>query len=145
RPSDILLANHPFVALQQEMKRQNLCREIRIELLSQPDIEDYLRLEFATGNLPEGLAEFIHQRTEGNPLFMTELIRHLHERGNLEQSIDRLERDLPESVRATIEKRIGQLDPGELALLAAASVQGQEFESRIVADVLSLDPAVAEE
>src|SRR5262249_39646362 len=57
RPSDILLAGHPFVSLQQELKRQNLCREVCIELLSRTDIEDYLRLEFLTDSLPEGLVE----------------------------------------------------------------------------------------
>ena len=145
RPSDILLAGHPFVALQQELKRQNLCREVRIALLSRPDIEDYLRLEFSAASLPEGLVEFVHHRTEGNPLFMSELVRRLRERGMLQQPLEFLERDLPESVRATIQRRIGQLDAEELALLSAASVQGQEFDSRIVADVLAVDAAVVEE
>jgi DNA-binding winged helix-turn-helix (wHTH) protein/tetratricopeptide (TPR) repeat protein len=145
RPSDILLASHPFVSLQQELKRQNLCREVRIELLSRPDIEDYLRLEFSTDSLPEGLAEFVHQRTEGNPLFMSELVRRLGERGMLQQPLEFLARDLPESVRATIQRRIDHLDTDELALLSAASVQGQEFDSRIVADVLGVDAAVVED
>jgi DNA-binding winged helix-turn-helix (wHTH) protein/tetratricopeptide (TPR) repeat protein len=145
RPSDILLAGHPFVSLQQELKRQNLCREVRIELLSRLDIEDYLRLEFSSEKLTEGLAEFVHQRTEGNPLFMSELVRRLHERGMLQQPLEFLARDLPESVRATIQRRIDQLDTDELALLSAASVQGQEFDSRIVADVLGVDAAVVEE
>jgi DNA-binding winged helix-turn-helix (wHTH) protein/tetratricopeptide (TPR) repeat protein len=138
RGSDILLGGHPFIALQQELKRQNLCREVRMGLLGPPEVEDYLRLELSVENLPEGLAQFIYQRTEGNPLFMTELVRQLRERGGLES-------DLPESVRATIERRIGRLDEAELAMLAAAAVEGQEFDSRIVADVLALDAATAEE
>src|SRR5207237_1535622 len=65
--------------------------------------------------------------------------------GMLQQPLEFLERDLPESVRATIQRRIGQLDADELALLSAAAAQGQEFDSRIVADVLAADAAVVEE
>jgi predicted ATPase len=76
---------------------------------------------------------------------MTELIRHLRERGTLDGSLDSLERDLPESVRSMIERRVGRLDQDEVELLAAAAVQGQVFDSRIIADVLKLDAAVVEE
>lgn len=145
RSSDMLLAGHPFIALRQELQRQNLCRELPMGLLSQADIEHYLRLELPAHSLPAGFGEFIHSRTEGNPLFMTELIRHLREGDALVNSLDSLGQDLPESVRSMIERRASRLDKNEAALLAAAAVQGQEFDSRIVADVLDLDPAVVEE
>jgi len=145
RSSDMVLGRHPFIAVRQELQRQGLCHEIPMGLLSQADIEHYLRLELPAHSLPVGFARFIHSRTEGNPLFMTELIRHLRARGTFGNSLDSLERDLPESVRSMIERRIGRLDEDEVELLAAAAVQGQELDSRIIADMLKLDAAVVEE
>jgi predicted ATPase len=145
RQSDMILARHPFIAVRQELQERNLCREVQVGLLSRQDIEDYLLLELQAERLVPGFAEFIFHRTGGNPLFMKDLVRHLRERGALEAPLDSLERDLPESVRSMIQRRIDQLDQDELALLAAASVQGQEFDSRVIADVLQLDAQRVEE
>ena len=145
RSSEMMLARHPFIALRQELERQGLCRELPMGFLSQADIERYLRLELPGQTLPAGFAGFIHSRTEGNPLFLTELIRHLRERDKFGTSLDSLERDLPDSVRSMIERRIGHLGEDEVALLATAAVQGYEFDSRIIADVLKLDAATVEE
>ena len=145
RSSDLTLAGHPFIALRQELQRQNLCRELPMGLLRPEDIERYLRLEFPSHNLPPELPGFIHHRTEGNPLFVTELIRQFREKDSSEMSIGSLERDLPESLRSMIDRRVNRLNEDELKLLAAAAVQGQEFDSRIIADVLELDAAVVEE
>ena len=143
RPSDMKITGHPFIALQQELQRQNLCRELPMNLLRPAHIEQYLHLEIPAGSLPDGFAEVVHGRTEGNPLFMTEMIRHLREGGRLQEPSSRL--DLPESVRSMIERRVSHLDQDQLELLAIGAVQGQEFDSRIIADVLQIDPAVVEE
>ncbi|HYM12884.1 MAG TPA: AAA family ATPase, partial [Bryobacterales bacterium] len=145
RPSEMILARHPFIAVRQELQRRNLCREVHTGLLNHDDVASYLSLEFSDQRLDADLAGFIYRRTEGNPLFMTDLVRHLRQRGTLERSLDLLERDLPESVRSMIQCRIDRLGEDELELLAAASVQGQEFDSRVIADVLRLDAAVVEE
>ena len=47
--------------------------------------------------------------------------------------------------RGMIQRRLHQLNEGELQVLAAAAVQGQEFDSKILADVLHLEPAEVEE
>src|SRR5262249_7958165 len=50
----------------------------------------------------------------------------------------------PESVRSVIQRRIDRLERDELDLLMAASVQGQEFDSRIAGDVLGLGAELVE-
>src|SRR5262249_12480129 len=144
RPADLMLAAHPFIAMQQEMKRHSVCTEIPVGLLARADIENYLGIELAPSFLPEGFVDFVQQRTDGNPLFMTELVRHLRERSSL-GTLDSLRGDLPESVRSMIQRRVGHLNQEEMALLAAASIQGQEFDSRIVADALGDDAAAVED
>jgi adenylate cyclase len=49
--------------------------------------------------------------------------------------------ELPESVRGTIERKLDRLDDFNRKLLAAAAVQGCEFDSLIVADACECDPA----
>src|SRR5262249_41378633 len=53
--------------------------------------------------------------------------------------------ELPESVRSMIQRKIDQLDETQRKLAVAAAVQGQEFDSAIVARALSIDAAEAEE
>jgi serine/threonine protein kinase len=154
RPTDLLLSKHPFVPVKQDLQTHGVCREIALELLTRADVERYLALEFPEHRLPEGLAVLIHAKTEGNPLFMVDLLRHLRDRQVLAQeqgrwvlaqSLPDLERELPESVRSMIDRKIAQLGEGDRRLLVAASVQGYEFDSAVVAQALALDAAEVEE
>ena len=56
-----------------------------------------------------------------------------------------LPRDLPESVRSMIARKIEQVDERDRALLLAASVQGPEFDSAVVSEAIEMDPADVEE
>jgi predicted ATPase len=63
----------------------------------------------------------------------------------LAQSLPDIERELPESVRGMIERKVAQLGEEDRKLLTAASVQGYEFDSAAVAQVLNLDADEVEE
>ena len=154
RPSDLLLAKHPFLQVRPDLQARGVCREIELEFLSRTEIEKYLALEFPEHRFPAELPALIHSKTEGNPLFMADLVRYLRDRkviaeeqGRwvLAQSLPSIERDLPESVRGMIERKIAQLSEEDRRLLVAASVQGYEFDSAIVTKALELDPADVEE
>jgi predicted ATPase len=154
RPTDLLLSKHPFVAVKRDLQARGVCREIALELLDRPDVERYLGLEFPEHRFPDGLAELIHGKTEGNPLFMVDLLRHLRDRHVLAReqghwvlahTLPDLERELPESVRSMIERKITQLTEDERRLLVAASVQGYEFDAAVVSKALGLDAADVEE
>jgi hypothetical protein len=154
RPTDLLLSKHPFTAVKRDFQARGVCREVALELLTRQDIERYVALEFPGHGFPEELAPLIHDKTEGNPLFMVDLLRHLrdrrvlaHEQGRwvLAQPIPDLQRELPESVRSMIERKIAQLGEEDRRVLVAASVQGSEFEAAVVARALALDAANVEE
>ena len=154
RLSDLLLAKHPFLQVKPDLQGRGVCRDIDLGFLTRPEIEKYLALEFPEHRFPSELPALIHSKTEGNPLFMADLVRYLRDRkviaeehGQwvLGQSLPSIERDLPESVRGMIERKIAQLSEGDRRLLVAASVQGYEFDSSIVAKALELDPADVEE
>jgi predicted ATPase len=114
----------------------------------------YLALRFPEHLFPPDFSTRIHDRTEGNPLFMADLARFLRDRGVLAEHQGRwvmvgllpdVEQELPESVRSMVEKKIGQLGDDNRRLLVAASVQGYEFDSAVVATALGLNAADVEE
>ena len=154
RPSDLLLAKHPFLQVKLELQGRGACREILLEFLSAGEVEKYLALDFPEHRFPAELPRLIHAKTEGNPLFMADLVRYLRDRKviaeeqgrwTLAQSVPEIERDLPESVRSLIERKIAQLSENDRRLLVAASVQGYEFDSAVVAKALAADPGEVEE
>ncbi len=154
RPADLQLAQHPLHLLKSNWQAHGLCHEILLGSLDSGEIDEYLALEFPKHDLPPGLTTLIHRRTEGNPLFMTELVRDLKTRGiialqdgcwRLIESQVNLEWSLPESVRGLIEAKIAQLDPLERRLLQVASVQGYDFDSAVVGQVLEQGATGVEE
>jgi predicted ATPase len=154
RASDLLLAGHPFRTVQLNLQGRGLCREVTLGFLGRADVERYLALQFPDHEFPAELADVVHRRTEGNPLFLVDLLHYLCDRGVivaaggrwvLAQVIPDLERELPESVRSLIRHKLERLGEADRRLLAAASVQGHEFDAVVVAEVLGLDAAEVEE
>jgi TolB-like protein/tetratricopeptide (TPR) repeat protein len=154
RPSDMQLVQHPFLQIKPDLQTRGVCREIQLGFLSEPEIAEYLALEFPGHSFPAEFPASILQKTEGSPLFMADLVRYLRDRGaigkidgewRLTHGLPEIERELPESVRGMIERKIGQLEDGDHELLTAASVQGYAFDSAIVAQVLGIPPEETEE
>lgn len=100
--------------------------------------------------LPDPLIGTIYQRTDGNPLFATELIRVLLEE-NAGRAITTVPTRIPAGVRETIARRLMRLSARCNDLLGIAAVYGRQFSARelagaadeSVAEVLSgLEPAL---
>ena len=84
----------------------------------------------STGRRPElaspRLAAALHERTEGNPLFVGELVRLLAIEGEQPLAV-------PPSVRDVIARRMTHLTPQGRELLVLASVLGREFRRDVLA------------
>jgi serine/threonine protein kinase/predicted ATPase len=154
RPSELLRSKHLFGPVKLELQGRGVCREIALPFLSRDEFDRYLALAFAGHKFPEDFAAVLHARTEGNPLFMVDLLRYLRDRGVIVQDHGRwalvravpdLQHELPESVRAMIQRKVDQLSPADLHLLMVASVQGAEFDSAVVAQLLGREAADVEE
>ncbi len=156
RPSDLLLSKHPFIGVKRDLKARATCREIEVEFLSSEDVERYLVLEFPDNQFPNEFAGVIHSRTEGNPLFLVDLLRYLRDREvmvksedgqgwRLTQSLPDLSRDLPQSVKSMIERKIEQVSDRDREVLVAAAVEGYEFDSATVVRALHADGLEIEE
>src|SRR5262249_54389250 len=131
--------------IQLELQGHSRCQEVKLPFLTPEDVNTYLALEFPGHHFPERLAKVVHETTEGNALFVVDLLRLLkwqgvlagEERGwEVTRSLGDLVRELPESIRSLIQRTIEQLDESSRRLVLAASVQGKEFHSAVVAQVL---------
>jgi serine/threonine protein kinase/tetratricopeptide (TPR) repeat protein len=148
RPSELAQSKHSFLSLKLDLMARGLCREIVPSTLDESAIERYIRLQFPEHSFPPGLPALIYERTEGNPLFMADLVRDLRRRQIIQQqdnrwtiggSLSAIARELPESVRSLIQRKMDALEDTDRRLLAAASVQGMDFDTAIVAGALQLD------
>ncbi len=151
-PAELLRSKHPFLDLKLDLQDRGVCGEILLGRLSREDVDGYLALEFPGHSFPAAFADLLHARTDGSALFLADLLRYLRDRGVialeagapeghwvLGQAVPDIERDLPDSVRGMIRRRIDQLSEDDPWLLAAASVQGCDFEAAVVARALALD------
>jgi tetratricopeptide (TPR) repeat protein len=91
-------------------------------------------------HVADSAAHAIHVETEGNPLFVGEIVRLLEAEDRLERPIDELRgSQLPDTVREVISHRLRRLDPECRRLLATASILGREFGLRELAASVDLN------
>ena len=154
RPSDMSLARHPFLALRRDLQSKGVYAEIALSFLSRDEVARYLSLRWPVNSFPPGFIDEIYSRTEGSPLFMADLVRYLADTGTIGE-VDGLwtimgsradvSRELPESVRGMIARKIERVDDADRKVLLAASVQGHEFDSAALGEVLERDAGDVEE
>ena len=142
RPVDVILSDHPLKQVKRDLQAHGLCSELSLEFLSIDAVREYLNLKFPGHHFPLRLQRAIHRRTEGNPLFMVNLVEYLSEQkfitgenGSWELAIEvsQVEREVPANVRQLIEQRLDRLSPDERTVLEAASVAGMECSSVAIA------------
>jgi tetratricopeptide (TPR) repeat protein len=149
RPVEVLAYDHPLRAMKQELELHRYCEELRLKLLSEEDVEGYLAKRFSSNasRASDSLAAAIHERTDGNPLFMINVIDYLVNAGlmvssheaNAAKSAEILRAghvEVPRSIRQMIERNLERLKPEEQAVLESASVAGIEFSTAAIAAAL---------
>jgi len=92
--------------------------------LDEGECRDFVASILGADALPQALAEDLRGRTQGNPLFLEELVRAV-----AEGSLDRL----PTTIQAILRSRLDALDSAARRILRAASVFGQTFWCEAIA------------
>jgi tetratricopeptide (TPR) repeat protein len=147
RPSDLAQARHPFLSVKLDLRARGMCREIVPGSLDLGAVAKYIVLQFPEHAFPADFSRLVHERSEGNPLFMADLLRDLRRRQLIRQRDGRwvlgehlsaVERELPDTIRSAVQRKIEALDDADRRLLGAASVQGIDFDSAMVAAALQL-------
>jgi DNA-binding CsgD family transcriptional regulator/RecA/RadA recombinase len=100
--------------------------------LSGLDIHDVSDFATTTAGmaLPPWLTSAIHSQTEGNPLFVREVVRYLQQQGHFDRAFTTMVPTtirLPEGIREAIGRRLNLLSATCNDVLATAAVIGHEF------------------
>ncbi|HKP81564.1 MAG TPA: AAA family ATPase [Pyrinomonadaceae bacterium] len=153
RTADLIASGHPLKAVKQELLAKKQCEELPLDYLSAEAIEKYLSVIFPSNRFPNELAGLIHERTEGNPLFMVNAVEYLLTEGlivkhegswELVVEIEKVEVGVPDSIKQMIEKQLDNLNAEDARTLEAASLAGAEFSTLAVVAALEEDCAAVE-
>ena len=121
---------HPLSVTLGDLSRERLFERVLLRGLAEPDIARFI--EIASGiNPPTELAATIRRHTEGNPLFVTEVVRDLVQSGELAESVNSGTTTwsvrIPEGVREVIGRRLDRLSERANEVLTTAAVVGRDF------------------
>jgi DNA-binding winged helix-turn-helix (wHTH) protein/predicted ATPase len=142
RPSDLSLSGHSLKGVKQELVAKGRGEELWLPFLSAEDVTHYLMRRYPEHQFPPGLDVTIYQRTDGNPLFVVNMVEYLEAQGviaevdghwQLQTPVEEVGRGVPENLRQLIEKHIERLTEGQQRLLEVASIVGVTFSSAAVA------------
>jgi DNA-binding SARP family transcriptional activator/tetratricopeptide (TPR) repeat protein len=126
----------PLTSALAELVREPHTSQIALDGLSERNVAEYIELVTATRPADE-LVAAVHAETEGNALFVAEVVRLLDAEGRLGETGAAL--GIPPGVRAVIGQRLGRLSPGCRELLSSASVLGREFRLDALSHLAGLD------
>jgi DNA-binding winged helix-turn-helix (wHTH) protein/predicted ATPase len=141
RPVDVIVHGHPLQAVKQDLALHRQCVELQLEGLSEVSVAAYLARRFPGSALPTGLARMLHQRTEGQPLFLVQVVDAWVQHGWVAEVAGQwvvqvgpavLETGVPESMRQMIVQQLDGCSAEAQRVLEAASVVGIAFSTAAV-------------
>ncbi|MGH9493152.1 MAG: ATP-binding protein, partial [Terriglobales bacterium] len=156
RPAEAMMSGHPLRAVKHELQLHGQCAELALRPLDEAVVAEYLARRFgSTAPAPAGegrgeglplaplqkLAKLLYRRTEGNPLFLVNVVQDLVARGvlphagqwDMERGTKAIEIAVPQTLRQLIEQQLERLGAEEQAVLEVASVAGAEFSAAVLA------------
>ena len=140
-----LFREHPLPLTLGELTKHEHFQRIVLRGLTHESIRQLI--ELVSGDAPsEELAEVVSRQTEGNPFFVTEVVRMLAQEGRLTQEpVEGQEGPslkVPEGVKEAIGRRLHRLSGNCNQVLTVASVVGREFELELMKRLI---PELSEE
>jgi DNA-binding SARP family transcriptional activator len=121
-----------------ELAREPVTRSLALSGLAEGDVARFI--EETTERAPTAaLVDVVFAESEGNPLFVGEIVSLLEAEGRLNEQ--NLELVIPRSVKDVIGRRLRRLSDACNRILVLASVLGREFDLRALARVSGLDHA----
>lgn len=145
--TDELHRRHPLTHLLAQLLREPVYHEVRLAPLSRAELADMLETTLERA-LPGGFVEALYSRTEGNPFFVEEVLKSLMAHAALDSLIQSVQQGhgidqlaIPFSLKDSILRRTGDLDPTMGAVLTYAAVIGRRFDFEILLQLTGLTEA----
>jgi tetratricopeptide (TPR) repeat protein len=137
---------HPLSAALAELRRLPAFGRVLLRGLNADEVRRMLA-SITGQEVPWGLAEAVHRQTEGNPLFVQEVVRYLAEDkaitrgegGRWQVTRDTpIEMRIPDGLRDVIGKRLSGLSEGCNKVLSVAAVIGRDFRLEVLQKVAGM-------
>ena len=151
-------ADHPLKGLRQDLLMRRLCTEMALPLLNKAAVKELLARKLQQSELPPGLTSFVHQHSEGNPLFVIATVEHLIAQRFLLRDasaatpvwkasgpFSEMEAGVPDGLAQMIELEIERLTPQDQRMLEAGSLFGVAFPAWAVAAALEQEAPATDE
>jgi predicted ATPase len=141
RPVEVIVREHPLRIVKQELQLHSQCTVLSLGFLTEAAVREYVSLRVPTGQFLQALSRVLYRRTDGNPLFMVNVVEDWLAQGvlvereghwELRATIEELEQVVPENLRFMIEHLVARLNPQVQRILEAASVTGDEFSGSAI-------------
>jgi predicted ATPase len=154
RPAEVMRRKHSLRSIVQELAQSGHCQELPLAGLSEHAVSEYVTRRFPGEILPTSVSKTVYRYTEGNPLFVVNVVEYLIFQGSiaqrtgggeLQQQLSQLQRSVPDTLRHLIEEQLDRLSAEEQRLLEVGSVAGVEFSATLVAAGLEEDLITVEE
>jgi len=143
RRTDARAAQHPLRGMLDSLLVKGLCDEIALQGLTSGDVRAYMTPADGRHDAArDQLAEAIHRHTDGNPLFVVNVLRDLVGRGILEwrdgrwmltRTVDGGALGVPEDVGRTIDRQLDRLAANERLVLETMSIAGDAAAAAAIA------------
>jgi predicted ATPase len=137
---------HPLRDLQRDLVGSRRWDEIRLGRLDRSAVSAYVRCRLNADKLPEGLTSLVHQRSGGNPLYMTAmvdsfcaqgLVRNDNGQVVLKRALNEIEPEINDGLAGVVELQLDRLSEKDRRLLEAGSIAGAIFPAWAAAAALS--------
>jgi class 3 adenylate cyclase len=125
--SDELDRTHPLTRAVQTWRRSGFAEVVAVEPMSGLQAAEMVATILGEEEPDAELVAFVHERAEGNPFVLEEMLREALDRGEVVE--------LPETVRDAVLLRLNRLDDGHVAVLRSAALLGRSFEYELLVDV----------
>jgi DNA-binding SARP family transcriptional activator len=128
RTEELSSAN-PVNQLRVLLQTKGNLQEMQLEPLTKEEVRE-LVADLTSNNLQDKLLDRLYTESEGNPLFVVEMLR---------SGENAIPDSLPVSIRSLLEYRLSQLSPSASELVGIASAIGREFSYRLLEAACGLE------
>jgi DNA-binding CsgD family transcriptional regulator len=126
-----------------ELSHDQALTSIRLQGLTKDEV-GAMAVAVAGADVAAEFIEDVHRQTEGNPLFVEEIVRHITQKqvlGGIQAQVEDIppgDLDMPQGLQEVIGRRLSRLSPECRHLLDVASVIGREFDLLLIQRVSEL-------
>ena len=116
--------------------------EMHLSPLDKDSTEEVIHGLLQTQNIPDDYVEMIHEKTNGNPLFVKECVKHMLEEDMIDPEECRFPRpemiSVPDIIQHVIKHRIDRLDERSKKILEVGSVIGDVIDFSLLSEIVDI-------